>query len=77
MLECIWEEYGVRRSARRGATTEALNTGTDGATIVAINGWRKVDADIFDAAALHAGGAGYHSSTQVIFRDLREWPRGF
>jgi hypothetical protein len=30
------------------------------------------DADIFDAEALHTGGAGSHSSTQVLFRDLRE-----
>jgi hypothetical protein len=30
---------------RRGATTEALKTGIDGAAIDANNGWRKVDAD--------------------------------
>jgi hypothetical protein len=38
----LWEEFGVRRSMRRGATTEALNAGIDG--IDANNGWRKVEA---------------------------------
>jgi hypothetical protein len=40
----IWEEFGVRRSRRRGATMEALNARIDGATIDANNGWRKVEA---------------------------------
>jgi hypothetical protein len=40
----LWEEFGVRRSMRRGATTEALNAGIDGPTIDANNGWRKVEA---------------------------------
>jgi hypothetical protein len=40
----LWEEFGVRRSMRRGATTEALNAGIDGATTDANNGWRKVEA---------------------------------
>jgi hypothetical protein len=31
-------EFGVRRSMRRGATTEALNAGIDGPTIDANNG---------------------------------------
>jgi hypothetical protein len=39
----LWEEFGVRRSMRRGATTEALNAGIDGPTINANNGWRKVE----------------------------------
>jgi hypothetical protein len=39
------EEFGVRMSMRRGATTEALNTGIDGPTIDANNGWRKVEAE--------------------------------
>jgi hypothetical protein len=34
----------VRRSMRRGATTEALNAGIDGPTIDANNDWRKVEA---------------------------------
>jgi hypothetical protein len=34
----LWEEFGVRRSMRSRATTEALNAGIDG------NGWRKVEA---------------------------------
>jgi hypothetical protein len=38
------EEFGVRMSMRRGATTEALNAGIDGATIDANNGWRKLEA---------------------------------
>jgi hypothetical protein len=37
-----WEEFGVRRSMTKGATTEARNAGIDGATIN--NGWRKVEA---------------------------------
>jgi hypothetical protein len=40
----LWEEFGVRRSVTRGATTEALNAGLDGPTIDANNGWRKVGA---------------------------------
>jgi hypothetical protein len=40
----LWEEFGVSRSIRRGATTEALNAGIDGPTIDANNGWRKVEA---------------------------------
>jgi hypothetical protein len=39
----LWEEFGVRRPSRRGATTEALSAGIDGATIDANNGWRKVE----------------------------------
>jgi hypothetical protein len=41
----LWEEFGVRRSMRRGATMEALNAGIDGPTIDANNGWRKVEAE--------------------------------
>jgi hypothetical protein len=40
----LWEEFVVRRSMRRGATTEALNAGIDGPTIDDNNGWRKVEA---------------------------------
>jgi hypothetical protein len=40
----LWEEFGVRRSMRRGATMEALNTDMDGPSIDANNGWRKVEA---------------------------------
>jgi hypothetical protein len=40
----LWEEFGVCRTIRRGATTDALNTGIDGATIYANNGWGKVEA---------------------------------
>jgi hypothetical protein len=40
----LLEEFGVRRSMRRGATTAALNAGLDGPTIDANNGWRKVEA---------------------------------
>jgi hypothetical protein len=40
----LWEEFGVRRSMRGGATTEALNAGIDGPTIDADNGWRQVEA---------------------------------
>jgi hypothetical protein len=39
----LWEEFGVRRSMRIGATMEALNVGIDGTTIGAHNGWRKVE----------------------------------
>jgi hypothetical protein len=39
----LWAEFGVRRSMRRGATTEALNAGIDGPAIDANNGWRKVE----------------------------------
>jgi hypothetical protein len=38
----LWAEFGVRRSMRRGATTEALNAGIDGPTVDANNGWRKI-----------------------------------
>jgi hypothetical protein len=34
----LWEEFGVRRSMRRRATTEALDAGIDGPTIDANNG---------------------------------------
>jgi hypothetical protein len=34
----LWEEFGVMRSMRRGATTEALKAGIDGPTINANNG---------------------------------------
>jgi hypothetical protein len=40
----LWAEFGVRRSMRREATTEALNTGIDGPTIDANNGWRKIES---------------------------------
>jgi hypothetical protein len=40
----LWEEFGVRRSMRRGETTEALNAGIDVPTIDANNGWWKVEA---------------------------------
>jgi hypothetical protein len=29
----LWEEYGARRSMRRGDTMEALNAGIDGPTV--------------------------------------------
>jgi hypothetical protein len=41
----LWEEFGVRRSIRIGATTEVLSAGIDGPTIDANNGWRKVEAE--------------------------------
>jgi hypothetical protein len=40
----LWAEFGVRRSMRRGATTEALNAGIDGPTIEANNGWQKIES---------------------------------
>jgi hypothetical protein len=40
----LWEEFGVSRSMRRGASTEEFNAGIDGPTIDANNGWRKVEA---------------------------------
>jgi hypothetical protein len=40
----LWDEFGVRRSMRRGATTKAMNAGSDGPTIDANNGWRKEEA---------------------------------
>jgi hypothetical protein len=40
----LGEEFGVRRSTRRRATTEALNAGIDGPTIDANNVWRNVGA---------------------------------
>jgi hypothetical protein len=40
----LWEEFGVRRSMRRGETTDTLNAGIDGPTINATNGWQKVEA---------------------------------
>jgi hypothetical protein len=38
------EEFGVRRSMHKGATTEALNADIDGPTIDTNNGWQKVEA---------------------------------
>jgi hypothetical protein len=40
----LWEEFGARRSMRRGDTKEALNAGNDGPTIDVNNSWRKVEA---------------------------------
>jgi hypothetical protein len=40
----LWEECGIMRSMRRGATTDALNAGIDGPTIDSNNGWLKVEA---------------------------------
>jgi hypothetical protein len=40
----LWDEFGVRRSMRRGATTENLNACIDGHTIDANNVWLKVEA---------------------------------
>jgi hypothetical protein len=40
----LWEEFEVRRSMRKGATKEALNSGIDGPAVDANNGWRKVEA---------------------------------
>jgi hypothetical protein len=39
----LWEEFGIRRSMRRGAKMKALNAGIDGPTIAANNGWWKVE----------------------------------
>jgi hypothetical protein len=33
LIENLWEEFGVRRSTRRGAAMEALNAGLGGPTI--------------------------------------------
>jgi hypothetical protein len=38
----LWEDFGVRRSMRRAATTEALSAGIESPTIDADNGWRNV-----------------------------------
>jgi hypothetical protein len=38
----LWAKFGVRRSMRRGATTEALNAEIDGPTIDTNNGWGKI-----------------------------------
>jgi hypothetical protein len=35
----LWPEFGVRRSMRHGATTEALDVGIDGPKIDRNNGW--------------------------------------
>jgi hypothetical protein len=40
----LWAVFGVGRSMRRGATTDALNAGIDGPTIDANNGWRKIES---------------------------------
>jgi hypothetical protein len=40
----LWAEFGVWRSMRQGATTEALNAGINGPTIDANDGWRKVES---------------------------------
>jgi hypothetical protein len=37
----LWDEFGVRRSMRIGATTEARNADIDGPTIHANNGLRE------------------------------------
>jgi hypothetical protein len=40
----LWEDFGVRRSTRRGTTTKAFHAVLDGPTIDENNGWRKVEA---------------------------------
>jgi hypothetical protein len=40
----LWAKFGVKRSMRRGATTEALHTGIEGPTIDANSGWRKIES---------------------------------
>jgi hypothetical protein len=62
----LWVEFGVRRSMRRGATMEALNTGLDGPTIDANNGWQKAEA----AKGKMPRYVTMQSYTQ-IFQDLR------
>jgi hypothetical protein len=40
----LWAEFGVCRSMRPVATTEALNSGIDGPTINAKNGQQKIES---------------------------------
>jgi hypothetical protein len=64
------EEFGVRRSMRRWATTEAFNTGIDGPTINTNNGWRKVEvAKGKNANILHAKKV--YSSVSIFEHQLR------
>ena len=42
-VEDVWEEYGIYRSFRRGATSEVVNQGVPPDIINANNRWRKVE----------------------------------
>jgi hypothetical protein len=39
----VFEDYGIRRSFRRGSDAEALNQGVDTVIINAMNRWRTVE----------------------------------
>jgi hypothetical protein len=71
----LWEEFGVRRSFRRGMTTEALNAGIDGPTIDANTGWRKVEAakgKILRYLMVCSSLSGFETSVDFLFGHLRE-----
>jgi hypothetical protein len=63
-------------------TTEALNTGIDGPTINANNGWRKVEAakgkmpHFFDATKVYSSLPRFETPAEIFLGRLRE-DRGF
>jgi hypothetical protein len=79
----LWEEFGVRRSMRRGATTEALNAGIDGPTIDDNNGWRKVEAAkgkmprFSDATKVYSSFSRFETPAEIFLGHLREDRGGF
>jgi hypothetical protein len=74
----LWEEFGVRRSTMRGATTAALNAGLDGPTIDVNNRWRKVEAAKGKMPRYSCTGpSGFAPPVDFFFGDLKAKAGGF
>jgi hypothetical protein len=63
----LWEEFGVRRSMRRGATMESLNVDIDGTTIDA----NTENAKIFNATKIYSSLSRFEASVEIFFGHLR------
>jgi hypothetical protein len=79
----LWEEFGVRISMRREATTEALNAVMNGPTIDTNNRWRKVEAAkgkmprFFYATKVYSSLSRFEAPVDIFFGHLREGRWGF
>lgn len=59
---CVFEEYGMSRSFRRGSDSRALAAGVDSDTIDLVNRWRKSE---------HAKGRKAHLKMNAHYADIR------
>jgi hypothetical protein len=78
----LFEEFGVRRAIRRGATTEVLNAGIYATTIDDTSGWRnwkrqKEKAEVFDAPDVYPRLSVFETEADFLFGYLRDTKGGF